>query len=222
MPIALGYLAVAFTLGITAKNAGMTAWQATITSLACNASAGQYAGFTVIAAGGTYIEMAIMELVANLRYLLMSCSLSQKFSPKTGLIHRLAVGYAVTDEIFGVAVSEPGFLNPFYNYGMITVAVPGWALGTFLGVTLGNILPAPVVSALSVGLYGMFIAIIIPPAKKSRILTVLITISMAASFLFSKLPATATISPGIRTIILTVVIAGIAAVFFPVKEEADR
>ena len=165
------------------------------------------------------MEMAVMELVANLRYLLMSCSLSQKFSPDTKLFHRLLVGYDGTDEIFGVAISEPGLLNPFYNYGMMTLAIPGWALGTFLGVIMGNILPAAVVSALSVGLYGMFLAIIIPPARKSRILAVLIVISMAASYIFSKLALTSAISPGIRTIILTVIIAGIAAVLFPVKEE---
>ena len=123
MPICLGYLAVSFTLGITARNAGMTAWQAMLTSLACNASAGQYAGFTVIAAGGTYFEMILMELVANARYLLMSCSLSQKFSSETGLLHRLLVGYDVTDEIFGVAVSEPGKLNPFYNCLLYRVGV---------------------------------------------------------------------------------------------------
>lgn len=219
MPICLGYLAVSFTLGITAKNAGMTAWQAMLTSMTVNASAGQYAGFTVIAAGGSYLEMAIMELVANARYLLMSCSLSQKFDPKTGLLHRLLVGFDVTDEIFGVAVSVPDKLNPFYNYGMMTVAIPGWALGTFFGVVMGNILPAGVVSALSVGLYGMFIAIIIPPARKNRVLTALITISMAASFLFAKLPVFDSISSGVKTIILTVVIAGIAAILFPVKEE---
>lgn len=219
MPICLGYLAVSFTLGITAKNAGMTAWQAMLASLTVNASAGQYAGFTVIAAGGSYLEMAIMELVANARYLLMSCSLSQKFDPKTGLFHRMLVGLDVTDEIFGVAVSVDGKLNPFYNYGMMTVAIPGWSLGTFFGVVMGNILPGGIVSALSVGLYGMFIAIIIPPARKNRILTALITISMAASFLFSKLPVFASISSGIKTIILTVAIAGIAAVLFPVKEE---
>ena len=219
MPICLGYLAVSFTLGITAKNAGMTAWQAMLTSLTVNASAGQYAGFTVIAASSGYLEMAIMELVANARYLLMSCSLSQKLGPETGLFHRLLIGFDVTDEIFGVSVSVPEKLNPFYNYGMMTVAIPGWALGTFLGVVMGNILPASVVSALSVGLYGMFIAIIIPPARKNKILAMLITVSMAASFLFAKLPLFASMSSGIKTIILTVVIAGIAAVLFPVKEE---
>ena len=184
MPICLGYLAVSFTLGITARNAGMTAWQAMLTSLACNASAGQYAGFTVIAAGGTYFEMVLMELVANARYLLMSCSLSQKFSSETGLLHRLLVGFDVTDEIFGVAVSEPGKLNPFYNYGMMTVAIPGWSLGTFFGVIMGNILPANIVSALSVGLYGMFLAIIIPPARKNKVIAALVTISMVSSYIF--------------------------------------
>lgn len=219
MPICLGYLAVSFTLGITARNAGMTAWQAMLASLTVNASAGQYAGFTVIAAQGTYLEMAVMELVANARYLLMSCSLSQKFAPETGLFHRLLVGFDVTDEIFGVSVSAPDRLNPFYNYGMMAVAIPGWSLGTFFGVVMGNILPASVVSALSVGLYGMFIAIIIPPAKKNKILAVLITISMAASFIFARLPVFASLSSGVKTIILTVVIAGIASILFPVKEE---
>lgn len=152
MPICLGYFAVSFTLGIIARNAGMTAWQAALASMTVNASAGQYAGFTVIAAQGTYLEMAVMELIANARYLLMSCSLSQKFSPETGLLHRLLVGFDVTDEIFGVSVSVPGKLNPFYNYGMMTVAIPGWSGGTFLGVVMGNILPANVVSALSVAL----------------------------------------------------------------------
>ena len=220
MPICLGYLAVSFTLGITARNAGLTAWQAFLASLTTNASAGQYAGFTVIAAAGSYMEMAIMELVANARYLLMSCSLSQKLGSETGLLHRLMVGFDVTDEIFGVSVSVPGKLNPFYNYGMMAVAIPGWSLGTLFGVIMGNVLPDNIVSALSVGLYGMFIAIIIPPARKNKVLAGLIIISMASSFFFSRQPLLAQISPGIRTIILTVVIAGIAAVLFPVKEDS--
>ena len=190
--------------------------------LASHASAGQYAGFTVIAAGGTYFEMVLMELVANARYLLMSCSLSQKFSSETGLLHRLLVGFDVTDEIFGVAVSEPGKLNPFYNYGMMTVAIPGWSLGTFFGVIMGNILPANIVSALSVGLYGMFLAIIIPPARKNKVIAALVTISMVSSYIFSRLPVISDISSGIRTIILTVAIAGIAAILFPVKEETEH
>lgn len=219
IPIALGYLAVSFTLGIAAKNAGMTAFQATITSFLVNASAGQYAGFTLVAAQASYIEMAVMILVANARYLLMSCSLSQKLSPDTNFFHRLLIGFDVTDEIFGVSMTYPGKLNPFYTYGVMVLALPGWSLGTCLGVLCGNILPANVVSALSVGLYGMFLAIIIPPARKNKIIAGLVVLSMLASFLFSKLPVLNSLSSGIRTIILTVAISGIAAVLFPVKEE---
>lgn len=219
IPISLGYLAVSFTLGIAAKNAGMTAFQATITSMLVNASAGQFAGFTLIAAQAGYLEMAVMILVANARYLLMSCSLSQKLSPDTKFFHRLLIGFDVTDEIFGVSMAYPGKLNPFYTYGVIVVALPGWALGTCLGVLCGNVLPASVVSALSVGLYGMFLAIIIPPARKNKIIAGLVVISMLASFIFSKLPVLSSVSSGIRIIILTVVISGIAAVLFPVKEE---
>lgn len=219
IPISLGYLAVSFTLGIAAKNAGMTAFQATITSMLVNASAGQFAGFTLIAAQAGYLEMAVMILVANARYLLMSCSLSQKLSPDTKFFHRLLIGFDVTDEIFGVSMAYPGKLNPFYTYGVIVVALPGWALGTCLGVLCGNVLPASVVSALSVGLYGMFLAIIIPPARKNKIIAGLVVISMLASFIFSKLPVLSSVSSGIRIIILTVVISGIAALLFPVKEE---
>ncbi len=218
IPISLGYLAVAFTLGITARNAGFTAFQATITSLTNNASAGQFAGFTLAAAGAGYLEMAIMIFVANARYLLMSCALSQKLSEDTPLIHRLLVSFEVTDEIFGVSMSAPGKLSPFYPYGMITVAAPGWALGTFLGVIMGNMLPANIVRALSVGLYGMFLAVIIPPARESRILAGIVLISMTASFAFTKLPLISALSSGTRTILLTILIAGGAAILFPVKE----
>lgn len=222
IPISLGYLAVSFTLGIAAKNAGLTAFQATITSMLVNASAGQFAGFTLIAAGASYLEMAVMILVANARYLLMSCALSQKLSSDTKFFHRLLIGFDVTDEIFGVSMSYPGKLNPFYTYGVILVALPGWATGTCLGVLCGNVLPANVVSALSVGLYGMFLAIIIPPARKNKIIAGLVAFSMLASFLFSKLPVLSTISSGMRIIILTVFISGVAAILFPVKDEPDK
>ena len=166
IPIALGYLAVAFTLGIAAKNAGFTALQAMLASLTNNASAGEFAGFTLIAAGSGYLEVAVMELVANARYLLMSCALSQKLPPDTSLLHRFLISYDVTDEIFGISMAYPGRLNPFYSYGAFAVAIPGWAGGTFLGVLMGSLLPASIVRALSVGLYGLFLAIIVPPAKK--------------------------------------------------------
>lgn len=219
IPISLGYLAVSFTLGIAAKNAGFTPFQAMLTSLTNNASAGQFAGFTLVAAGAGYLELAVMELVANARYLLMSCAMSQKLAPSTSLLHRLLISFDVTDEIFGVSISVPGKLNPFYTYGLIAIAAPGWASGTYLGVLMGNLLPARIVRALSVGLYGMFLAVIIPPARKSRILALVILISMAASFAFTKLPVISGLSTGTRTILLTVLIAAGAAVLFPIHEE---
>lgn len=218
VPIGLGYLAVAFTLGIAAKNAGLTAFQATLTSFLINASAGEFVGFTLIGAGASYLEVAIMELVANARYLLMSFSLSQKLSPKTGVLHRLLIGWYVTDEVFGVSISAPGYLNPFYTYGAISLACPGWAIGTCLGVIVGNILPASLVSALSVGLYGMFIAIFVPPSKTSKVIGGLVLVSMALSFAFNRIPVFDGVSSGIKTIILTVAISAAAALLFPIRE----
>lgn len=220
-PIALGYFAVAFTLGIAAKNAGLTAWQGAFASVTTVASAGEFAGFHVIAAGASYVEMAMMMVVINARYLLMSCSLSQKLDPDLPFFHRLIVSWGITDEIFGVAVSVPDKLNPWYHYGMMAIAIPGWTAGTFIGVAVGNILPANIVSALSVGLYGMFLAIIIPPTRKNKVIAGLVAISMLASLAMAKLPMVSGISSGMRTIILTIVIAGAAAVLFPVKEEQN-
>ena len=221
VPICLGYLAVSFTLGITAKNAGLSAFQATLTSFLVNASAGQYAAFTLIASQGGYLEMALLTLVTNARYLLMSCSLSQKLSPQTRLWQRCTVGFAVTDEMFGMAIAEPEDLSPFYYFGMMTVAMPGWALGTFLGTSVGNILPANVVSALSVGLYGMFLAIILPPARKNKVVGGVVLLSFALSFAAARLPMLSGISSGIKTIFLTVVISLGAALAFPVEEKQE-
>ncbi len=219
LPIALGYFAVAFTLGIVAKKAGLTAFQAMLTAATTNASAGGYAGFTLIAENAGYLEVAVTELVVNARYLLMSFALSQKLAPTTSTLHRMLVAFDVTDEIFAISVSVKGALNPFYNYGAMTISIPGWALGAFFGVIVGNILPASIVSALSVGLYGMFLAIIIPPAKKEKIIAILVLVSMALSYAFSKLPVISNISSGLRVIILTVAISLAAAILFPVKEE---
>ena len=221
-PIALGYFAVAFTLGIAARNAGFTAFQALIESLTNNASAGEYAVFSLVAAGAGLWEVAIMTLVANARYLLMSCSLSQKLSPQTRLWQRCTVGFAVTDEMFGMAIAERQDLSPFYYFGMMTVAMPGWALGTFLGTSVGNILPANVVSALSVGLYGMFLAVVIPASRKSKVILGVVAVSMGASFLLSVLPLFAQMAEGTRLIILTIVISAGAAALFPVKEEKEE
>lgn len=221
IPIGLGYLAVSFSLGITARNIGLTPFQGFLVSLLNNASAGEYAGFTVIAADAAYIEIIFITFITNLRYLLMSCALSQRFSPDTPMIHRFLIGYDVTDELFGITIARTGYLNPCYTYGAMVLAIPGWSIGTAVGVMAGNVLPERIVGALSVALFGMFIAIIIPPARKNKVIAGLVIISFLASFCFAKLPVISNISEGTRTIILTVVISGLAALFFPVKKEQN-
>lgn len=221
IPIGLGYFAVAFTLGIAAKNAGFTPLQAMIVSFTNHASAGEYIGFTLIQQNAAYIELALMILITNARYLLMSCALSQKISPNTPLLHRLLIGYGVTDEIFATCVSQPGMLNPFYAYGTFAVAMPGWEIGTYLGTYMGNILSDDIVSALSVGLYGMFIAIIIPPAKQNQIIAGLIIVAMTLSLLFRVIPVLASISSGTSVLLLTILVSGAAAFLFPIKNEEE-
>ena len=219
VPIALGYFAVSFSLGIAARNAGLNAFQGFLASLLNNASAGEYAAFTLIAANASYLEVALITLISNARYLLMSCSLAQRFAPGTPFWHRLLIAYDVTDELFGITIGKPGYLNPFYTYGAILLAAPAWSLGTALGIIAGNILPFRIVNALSVALYGMFLAIIIPPARKNKIIAALVAISFALSFAGSYVPVFSELSGGTRTILLTVGIAGAAAFFFPVREE---
>ncbi len=218
IPIALGYFAVSFTLGIAAKNAGLNAFQAALASFTSLASAGEFAGFTLIAALATYAELALTTFIINARYFLMSCAISQKLEKNLPFFHRLLVGFFMTDEIFGLSVSTPGMLNPYYTYGMAAVAAPAWTLGTMLGVLLGNILPARVVIALSAGLYGMFLAIIVPPARSNRVIAGVIVCSMTASYIFTYAPVLAGIATGTRIIILTIAISLFAAIVFPVKE----
>ncbi len=218
IPIALGYLTVSFSFGIIAKQAGLDWFQSTFMSATNVTSAGQFAGVTLIVAAATFLEMAAAQLIINSRYFLMSFALSQKIDPNTPFIHRLIMAFGITDEIFGVSAARPGRLNPFYTYGLMCVAIPGWTLGTLLGVVSGNILPPRLVSALNIALYGMLLAVIIPPAKGNKVLTGLIVISMTVSFLFAELPLLRKISSGVKIILLTIVIAGLAAYLFPVKE----
>lgn len=222
IPIALGYFAVSFTLGIAAKNAGFSAFQSMITSMLINASAGEFAGFTLMAAGAGLLEVVLMEAIANARYLLMSCALSQKLSSDTPLHHRLLLGFYLTDEFFGLSVSVPKTLNPFYTYGMISLGAPAWAFGTYFGCLMGNVLPVNIVNALSVSLYAMFLAIIVPPARKNKVLLVLIIISMLSSYLFGILPIIREISSGVRIILLTILLSGAAAILFPIKEDTTN
>ena len=221
VPIALGYFVVAFTLGILAKTAGLTAWQGFVTSAVNIASAGEYAGFTVIAANAPYLEIAVLTLVANARYFLMSAALTQRFSPETPLLHRLAVSFGVTDEIFGITVARGGMVHPYYNYGALAISVPAWSAGTSAGILAGGVLPATAVSALSVALYGMFVWVILPPAKKSRPIAGMVLLSFVLSLAATYAPVTGQLSGGTRTILLTLLIAGVGAALFPIAQEKE-
>ena len=222
IPVALGYFVVSITIGIAARGAGLSWLQAAVMSFTNNTSAGQFASFALIASSAPYAEMALSQAVINLRYCLMSCSLSQKLARNMPFFHRFFMAYGVTDEIFGVSVCREGLLSPWYSYGLISAAVPGWTFGTLLGAVSGSILPQRLLSALGVALYGMFLAVILPPARKNKILMGIILVSMGASLLFSLLPVVSGISSGFKIIILTVLIAGGAAFLFPVKEETEN
>lgn len=223
IPIMLGYFAVSFALGIAAAEINMTSPQAFLMSAGMMASAGEFAAISLISSNSGIFEIIMTCIIVNLRYLLMSCSLSQKPAPNTPNIHRFGLAYCITDEIFALSFSVDGYLNPFYTYGMMLVSFSGWTVGTVCGVIFGNILPVWLVNALGVSLYGMFLAIIIPPAKKDKFTGILVAVSMLMSFIFTKTPYLCNISTGFRIIILTVLIAGIAAFIRPSEtmEEAE-
>lgn len=217
-PIGLGYFVVGFSLGIVAKYVGLSPLQGFVISLLNNASAGEYAAFTVIGSDAPYIEIALLTFIANARYVLMSTVLSQKFSPDTPFYHRIFVGFDVTDEIFGISIARGGrWLNPFYNYGAMLTALPGWSIGTACGIVAWNFFSESAVSALSVALYGMFLAVIIPPARKDKIIGGAVVVSFVMSWLAQTLFPE--ISAGNRTIALTILIAGAAAILYPIKED---
>lgn len=216
IPIGLGYFAVAFSLGIVAVSAGISPFQGFITSLLVNASAGENAAFIAIRESVPYLQMAMIMIVSNMRYILMSFALSQKINPKEKFIHRLILGFFLTDEYFALAISQDGYLDPYYSYGAFLIAVPCWATGTALGIMMGNILPSRITSALSVALYAMFMAIFIPPAKKDRNIAILIVICFISSYLVYKFTS---ISSSLSVIILTILISCLAALLMPRKED---
>lgn len=221
VPIGLGYFAVSFTFGMMSVSGGLSSWQAVLISLTNLTSAGQFAGLDIILAGGSYWEMALTQLIINLRYCLMSFSLSQKLRRDFPWGHRFLVAFGITDEIFGVSASQEGKVSPYYNYGAMCVAIPGWTLGTLAGAVSGNLLPAFMVSALSVAIYGMFLAVIIPPAKTNRAVLGVVLGAMAVSSLFAAVPVLKRVSSGFVIIITTLLVAGLAAWFCPVAEEEE-
>lgn len=220
VPIGAGYLAVAFSLGITARNAGMAPVTGFFSSLFTRASAGEYAVYTLMAAGAAYLEVFAVCFIANMRYLLMGASLTQKFAADMPLWKRILASCCITDEIFGISIAYKGDLPLSYPVGATVLAGTMWGLGTALGIAAGNILPAAVVSALSVALYGMFIAIIIPPSKKDRAVLIAVLAAFLLSWLFDILPGVSQISSGIRIVILTIAVSAAAAILKPVNDSS--
>ena len=219
VPIALGYLSVSFSIGIMVLASGMDVFQGAFMSLTNVTSAGQFAGITVIASGGTLLELILTQLIINLRYALMSLSLSQKLPEKMPLWQRFVIAFANTDEIFAVAMGHAKSLTFSYMVGLQSLPILGWVSGTVLGAVAGQILPTAVSSALSVALYGMFIAIVIPAAAKLR--PVLWVAALAAVFgcVIYYVPVFSGISAGMSIIICTILASVIGALLFPVSQE---
>ncbi len=220
IPIGLGYFAVSFTFGMMAVAGGMKIGPAVLISATNLTSAGQFAGLDIIFGDGTYWEMALTQLIINLRYSLMSFSLAQKLDDGGNPFHRFAVAFGVTDEIFGISAARPGRLSPYYNYGAMSIAIPGWVLGTLCGAISGNLLPAMIMSALSVAIYGMFLAIIIPPAKSDRTVLAVVLAAMLGSSAFYYVPLLRRVSSGMVIIIVTILVAGVAAYVKPIEDTA--
>lgn len=219
VPIALGYFSVSFSFGIMALKGGLSVLQAAITSLTNMTSAGQFAGLQIIIAGGTLLEMAATQLIINLRYALMSLSLSQKLSGNVTLWQRFIIAFANTDEIFAVAMSHNRELTFSYMVGLQILPIIGWTSGTACGAVAGSMLPVAINSALSVALYGMFLAVVIPAAKKTRPVLLMVLLAAAISCILYYVPLFQGISAGMSIIICTVAASVVGAIVFPVKEE---
>ena len=222
IPIALGYLSVSFGFGIMAVSNGLSVFAAVLISMTNLTSAGQVAGLTVIASNGGMIEMAVAQFVINLRYSLMSLSLSQKLDGRFTPLSRLAVSFGITDEIFAVASGRSGEVSKHYMAGLISLPWVGWALGTFLGAAAGEILPEKLKAALGIAIYGMFVAIFVPAARKAVGVLVVVIIAVAASCCLKYIPVFGFISDGFIIIICTVLAATAGALLFPVKPAAQE
>ena len=222
LPIGLGYLSVSITIGIAAINAGLPAWSAILMSLTNLTSAGQVEGIAVIAALGSYFELALTQLTINLRYFLMSLTLSQKMDDRVTLPQRLIVSFGITDEIFAVSSAKIGNLGCFYMLGLMTLPIIGWTAGTALGAVAGSLLPEFIRSALGIAVYGMFLAIIIPPAKKERTVLIAVVIAAALSCALTYIPYINQISGGFAVIIFAVAASAFCAWKFPIKDEPAK
>ena len=219
IPIALGYFSVSIAFGLMAVEAGCSWVEAILISLTNLTSAGQFAGVTVLAHMGTYIEMALTQLVINSRYALMGISLSQKVNARFKGLWRVILGFAITDEIFAVAIGQEGEISRRYFAGLAIIPIIGWTSGTIVGAVLGNIMPEIITSALGVALYGMFIAVVVPKARENIHVLAVVIIAVAISVALRYIPVFSVISAGFAIIICAVIASAAGAVFFPVKED---
>ena len=220
IPIGLGYLSVSFAFGMKAVGDGLTVLQAVLISMTNLTSAGQLAALPLMTGGASLAEMALTQLTINLRYALMSLSLGRKLDDSMGTPQRLIFSFANTDEIFAVSSSQPGKVGKHYLYGLMTAPWIGWSLGTFLGAAAGTLLPEFVRTALGIAIYGMFLAIILPPARKSRPVRFVVLAAVALSLCFHYIPGLNTVSPGFAIIICSVLAAAAGARRFPAEEDA--
>lgn len=220
IPIGLGYLSVSFAFGMKAVGDGLTVLQAVLISMTNLTSAGQIAALPLMTSGAGLAEMALTQLTINLRYALMSLSLSRKLDGSMGTVQRLIFSFANTDEIFAVASSQPGKIGKHYLYGLMIAPWIGWSLGTLLGAAAGTLLPAFVRSALGIAIYGMFLALILPPARKRRPVRFVVLTAVALSLCFHYIPGLNTVSPGFVIIICGVLAAALGAWRYPAEEDA--
>lgn len=223
IPICLGYISVAFAFGIFSVEKGMSLLQTLLISMTNVTSAGQLAAVPIIASGGSLAELALAQLVINMRYALMSVSLSQKLDRTVGQFHRFIVSFVNTDEVFAVASGKKDSLKTPYLYGLILTPYLGWSFGTLIGAGAGNILPASVISALGIAIYGMFVAIVVPGAKSSKSTALCILTAVALSCLFYYIPVLSFVPSGFSIIICAVTASAVFAYFAPidVPEEVD-
>ena len=222
IPIALGYVSVAFTFGIKAVADGLTAWEAVLISMTNLTSAGQFAALPLMLSGASLLEMALTQLVINLRYALMSLSLGQKLDGSMTTLHRLIFSFANTDEIFAVASAQPKKVGKAYLYGLMITPFLGWSLGTLLGAVAGTLLPAFFRSALGIAIYGMFLAIVLPPAKKAEPVRLVVLISVGLSLCLRYLPFLQGISSGFAIILCAVIASAVGAALHPLDDEPAK
>jgi len=221
-PIGLGYVPVAFTFGFIAVSGGLPVWAACLISLTNLTSAGQFAGTNLILSGAGYMEIAMTTFVINIRYMLMSLSLTQRIERHTGILKRLLFGFGITDETFVVASLRPGTLKAAYLFGLIALPIAGWNLGTVLGACISSVLPEALQNAMGIALYGMFIALIVPASRDSVHVFVIVVLAVAVNCILKFVPVFSFVSSGFRIIISTVAAAGIGAFLFPKEDEENR